>query len=62
MEKTLNLLTARIKKYREELKSAPKASFIFDGQALHWVGRSSNDKSGRRCPAVADPKPGNLKK
>ena len=30
-DETLNLLTAAIKKYREELKRAPQASLIFDG-------------------------------
>ena len=49
-DETLNLLTAGIKKYREELKRAPQASLIFDGQALHWVGRPFN---GKKWPAVS---------
>ena len=49
-DETLNLLTAGIKKYREELKRAPQASLIFDGQALHWVGWPFN---GKKWPAVS---------
>ena len=49
-DETLNLLTAGIKKYQEELKRAPQASFIFDGQTLHWVGRPFN---GKKWPAVS---------
>ena len=49
-DETFNLLTAGIKKYREELKRAPQASLIFDGQALHWVGRPFN---GKKWPAVS---------
>ena len=47
---TLNLLTVGIKKYWEVLKRAPQVSLIFDGQALHWVGRPFN---GKKWPAVS---------
>ena len=49
-DETLHLLMAGIKKNREELKRAPQASLIFDGQALHWVGWPFN---GKKWPAVS---------